>query len=131
MAKKDPDPVRLAERRIKKIKDFYAHLWSFILSNAFLLALNLLTSPGFLWALIPLLGWTVGLAFHAFDVFGYPGMGKDWEERMMEREIRRYQDRAGRLGLPEPEPEKEEQLDLPPLEKKKQADTLYKDEDLV
>ena len=129
MAKKDPDPVRLAERRVKKIKEFYSHLWSFIIVNAFLLALNLLTSPGFLWALIPMLGWGMGLAFHAFDVFGYPGMGKNWEERMMDREIRRYQQRTDRLGLPEPE--KEEQLDLPPLEKKKQADTLYKDEDLV
>lgn len=116
---KTTDPVKLAEKRVKAIKGFYGHLWSFILVNGFLLALNLLTSPGFLWALFPILGWGLGLAFHSFDVFGYPGFGKDWEQRMLEKERKRL------------EGEKEDTLELPELKKQKDPDTLYRDDELV
>lgn len=121
---KTTDPVKLAEKRVKEIKGYYGHLWSFILVNGFLLALNLLTSPGFLWALIPMLGWGIGLAFHTFEVYGYPGMGKDWEERMLEKEARKIQEQNRRLGVPE-----EEKLELPELKKK--PEELYKDDELV
>jgi hypothetical protein len=119
---KTTDPVKLAEKRVKAIKGFYGHLWSFILVNGFLLALNLLTSPGFLWALFPILGWGLGLAFHSFDVFGYPGFGKDWEQRMMEKELKKYRQ------LEQGE-EPEEGLELPELKKK--PEELYKDDELV
>ncbi|MFZ2898377.1 MAG: 2TM domain-containing protein [Saprospiraceae bacterium] len=123
MAKKI-DPVKLAEKRVKDVKEFYTHLWAFILCNIFLIALNLLISPGFMWSFIPLLGWGIGLAFHTFEVFGYPGMGRNWEERMLEKEARKIEEQNRRLGVPE-----EEKLDLPELKKK--PEELYKDDELV
>lgn len=122
---KTNDPLKLAEKRVKKVKEYYAHLWAFILCNLFLVALNLLISPGFLWSVISLLGWTVGLAFHTFEVFGYPGMGRNWEERMLEKETRKYEEIHKKLS---PSAE-EESLELPELEKK--ADSQYKEDEFV
>ncbi|WP_284460336.1 2TM domain-containing protein, partial [Chryseobacterium sp.] len=57
---------------------FYGNLTSFCLVIPFLAALNLLTAPGYLWFLWPMLGWGIGIAFHAVNVFG---IGKNWEEK--------------------------------------------------
>lgn len=71
-----------ARKRVKELKDYYGHLAVYLLVNSFLMALNLLTSPGDLWFLYPLLGWGIGLASHTFAVFGVPGVNdRAWEER--------------------------------------------------
>ncbi len=80
-----------AKKRVKAKKAFYQHLMSYAIVNLFLLALNLITSPGSLWFVFPMLGWGVGLAFHYVDVFGIPGfdiLSKEWEERQLEQELR-------------------------------------------
>jgi hypothetical protein len=51
----------LAHRRAQ----FWPHLSSYLAVNAFLIAINLLTSRGHFWAIWPLLGWGLGLFFHA------------------------------------------------------------------
>lgn len=126
---KEPDYIKLAQKRVKKVKDFVSHFSSWVIVGIFLLALNLLTSPGFLWALIPILGWGIGLAFHALEVFGFPGMGKDWEERMLEREAERLRSMGKRMGLPEVPEKEEEQLELPEI--KKEKDPNYRDDEFV
>lgn len=45
-----------------------AHIGSFIGVNAFLIMLNLSTSPGFPWALFPLFGWGIGMVNHINEV---------------------------------------------------------------
>ena len=130
---KEQDYIKEAKKRVKKVKDFLSHFYSWAITGIFLLALNLLTSPGFLWALIPILGWGIGLAMHAIDVFGFPGLGKNWEDEALKKEARRLKKRAQELDLDEPEApprQEQEQLDLPPL-KQKEAKTLYKDDELV
>ncbi len=68
--------------RVKELKDFYVHLGVYVLVNVFLIIINLLTSPGFFWAIFPLLGWGIGLGAHAVGLFGLFGIGgKAWEER--------------------------------------------------
>ncbi len=84
------EEVFKAKKRVKAKKAFFQHLMSYAIINLFLLVLNLLTSPGYLWFVFPLLGWGVGLAFHYVDVFGIPGfdiLSKEWEERELEREL--------------------------------------------
>lgn len=71
-----------AAKRVKELKEFYGNLTSFCLVIPFLAALNLLTAPGYLWFLWPMLGWGVGIAFHAVNVFG---IGRDWEERQIKK----------------------------------------------
>ena len=37
------------------------------------------------------MGWGIGIVFHAISTFGLPGLGKDWEDRLMERELERIE----------------------------------------
>ena len=69
-----------AKQRVEEIKGFYIHLVTYILVNAFLVILNLLSSPEYLWFIWPLLGWGIGLVIHAFSTFNNL-WGKSWEER--------------------------------------------------
>jgi hypothetical protein len=67
---------------------FYIHLTAFAVVNALLVAINLITSPGYLWFKWPLLGWGVGIFAHAIVVFALlkgPGI----KRRMIEKEMRK------------------------------------------
>ncbi len=80
-----------AKKQVQEIKGFYTHLATYILVNAFLFVLNVMYSPYSWWFYWPLFGWGIGLAFHAFGVFGRNMFfGKDWEEKkikeIMEKE---------------------------------------------
>ncbi|UCF70258.1 MAG: 2TM domain-containing protein [candidate division WOR-3 bacterium] len=85
---KDDEAYRRAKKRVEEIKGFYAHLIIFVAVNALLVLINLWTSPGFLWFLIPLVGWGIGLFFHAVFGFGLFGVfTKEWEEKKIEEYI--------------------------------------------
>ncbi|MCU7614500.1 2TM domain-containing protein [Chryseobacterium sp. GMJ5] len=71
-----------AARRVQELKKFYGNLTSYCLVIPFLLILNLLTSPEHLWFYWPMLGWGIGLAAHAANVFG---IGKNWEEKKIQQ----------------------------------------------
>ncbi len=71
-----------AKKRVEEMKGFYGHLISYVVVNIGLLVLNLLTSPKHLWFFWPMLGWGIGLLFHALKVFNYsPFFNKEWEDR--------------------------------------------------
>jgi hypothetical protein len=75
-----------ARQHVQAIKGFYVHLTVYILVNAGLWLINLLTSPAAFWFYWPLLGWGIGLAAHAVAVFGVAGwLGIDWEERQISK----------------------------------------------
>ncbi len=67
-----------ASRRVKEIKEFYGSLISYCIVIPVLVFINFRTFSGFQWFWFPMLGWGLGLVFHAFRVFGY---GKSWEEK--------------------------------------------------
>lgn len=121
------DPYELARKRVKKKKDFYSHLSTYLVVGAFFLILNYLTSPGRWWFYWPMLGWGIGLAFHYLDAFGVPGVGgldNDWEERAMDEELKK-------MGVDRKKtaPKKEEELELRELKKEKQKN--WDDSELV
>lgn len=71
-----------AKKRVKEIKGFYGNLISYILVISFLTFINLKYTPGHLWFYWPMLGWGIGVLFHAFGVFNiFPFFGDDWEEK--------------------------------------------------
>ena len=87
-----PEEIKKAKKKVKAKKGFYKHLTSFAIINAFLMFLNLFTSPAYLWFVFPLLGWGIGILFHYVDVFGVPGfdiLNQDWEERELQNELNR------------------------------------------
>lgn len=83
----DEERYLSARKKVDKLKAFYGHLASYIIVNAFILALiafNLDKGESF-WKFghfSTLFFWGIGLAFHAAGVFG-PDLflGKSWEER--------------------------------------------------
>jgi hypothetical protein len=79
---KEEDRYYKARKKVEEIKGFYGNLISYIVVNCFLIGINLVTSPKYLWFFWPLLGWGIGVLFHGLKVFNYmPFLGKDWEER--------------------------------------------------
>ncbi len=76
---------RKAEKKIIEIKGFYGNLISYVLVIGGLMALNLTTSPKYLWFLWPAMGWGIGLAYHGFSVFNVlPFMNCNWEQRKIQ-----------------------------------------------
>lgn len=67
--------------RIEELKGFYSHLASFVAVNLFLFAINVVSSPGSWWFVYPLFGWGIGLAIHAFNIFG---TNANWENRKLQ-----------------------------------------------
>ena len=78
-----------ARKRVQAVKGFYIHLAVYVIVNAGLVAINLLTSPHELWFYWPLAGWGIGLAINGFVVFMEGPFGADWEDR----KIRQYMER--------------------------------------
>ena len=70
-----------AKERVEKLKGFYGNLASYCLVIPVLIVINLNTNPHFQWFWFPMLGWGLGVTFHAFETFGY---GKTWEEKKIQ-----------------------------------------------
>ena len=70
-----------AKKRVEKLKGFYGNLISYCTVIPVLIIINLNTSSGFQWFWFPMLGWGMGITFHAMETFGY---GKNWEERKIQ-----------------------------------------------
>lgn len=86
-------------RRIRvKVRGLRKHITIYVLVNALLFLIDVFTAggPWFLW---PLLAWGIGLAAHWISVMQpdfADRVGKDWEDRMVERLARRRDDREDR-----------------------------------
>jgi hypothetical protein len=88
----EADLRRQAERRVDARRGFWSHATVFVIVNTGLAVLNLLSSPHYLWFLWPLFGWSIGLAAHAWGVFGsFPGD----RERAVAAEVERLRARQG------------------------------------
>ncbi|AZA85068.1 histidine kinase [Chryseobacterium lactis] len=72
-----------AQKRVKEIKGFYTNLISYCIIIPFLIFINLFSRSGNYWFWFPAVGWGIGLASHAFQVFG---VGGSWQEKKI-REI--------------------------------------------
>ena len=67
-----------AKDKVEQLKGFYGNLISYCVVIPVLIIINLQSSNNFQWFWFPMLGWGMGLTFHALETFGY---GKSWEER--------------------------------------------------
>jgi hypothetical protein len=75
-----------AVERLKKKREFYQHLLAYVLVNAFLVGLWALVSDGgFFWPVFSILGWGIGLAFHAWETFSWPAFSEEKIRREMDK----------------------------------------------
>ena len=74
---------RNAQRRLARLKGFYAHTTIFVLVILGLTGLNFWLGRPY-WVQWVLLGWGIGLLGHAIGVFGHRlGFTSDWEARKL------------------------------------------------
>lgn len=82
----EDDLRRAAERRADAKLAFRSHLMAYVVVNAGLIAINLITSPGEYWFIWPLMGWGVGLVAHGMATYVWTG---DSREQMIQKEMER------------------------------------------
>jgi len=78
-----------AIRRLKKKRDFQAHLLVYVLVNAFIVAIWAVTGSGFFWPIFPIIGWGIGVVLNAWDVYRVDEPDEDRIGREMEMLRRR------------------------------------------
>ena len=74
-----------ARKRVDAKIGLYVHLFIYIVMNILLAVLNLKYTPQYDWFYWPLLGWGIGIFFHAMGVFVFPS-GSTIKEKMIENE---------------------------------------------
>jgi hypothetical protein len=77
-----------AIERLKKKRDFKAHVLMYVTVNAFLVVIWAVSDSGFFWPIFPILGWGIGVVANAWEVYG--------RKPISEEEIRREVDRLRR-----------------------------------
>lgn len=77
-----------ASRRVMARIYLYLHFLVYAGVNAALIYINLATSPEYWWFKWPLLGWGLGLFFHAIATVFY-SEASDLKGRMIEKELSR------------------------------------------
>lgn len=72
--------------RLRKKREFAAHLLAYVMVNTLLVVVWAVSGAGFFWPIFPMMGWGIGLVFHAWDTYG----GTPSEERIR-REMERLE----------------------------------------
>ena len=77
-----------ATMRVNAKMGLYVHLVVYACVMSFLVVINLMSSTSYYWFRWPMLGWGIGVAFHALGVFAFT-KGGGLRERMIEDELQR------------------------------------------
>ena len=79
-----------AVKQLRKRRDLDRHVLVYLLVNAFLVGIWLLTGDGgFFWPIFPMAGWGIAVALNAWDVW----RGGEFTPAAIERQMRRLQNR--------------------------------------
>jgi hypothetical protein len=72
--------------RLKKKRDFRTHLFMYVAVNVMLIVIWAITSDGgFFWPIFPILGWGIGVAGNAWDVYGRKPLTEEQIQREQQR----------------------------------------------
>ena len=81
-------PRDRAVQRLKKRRDFRAHLLVYVLVNGFLVVIWAITGSGYFWPVFPIAAWGIGLVLNAWDVY--------WRQEITEQDIEHEMEREDR-----------------------------------
>ncbi len=76
-------------RRMRMKLGFTWHAAAFVMANATMITINLRFSPGVMWFVWPLAAWAVGLAAHAYAVFGGGSLSEAEIQAQVQAELAR------------------------------------------
>jgi hypothetical protein len=89
----DVELRRLAIRRADMKLAFRSHLLAYVVVNAGLVAIYVMTSLGdYFWPIWPMLGWGIGIGAHAASVYMN---GEGMRDRLIEEELERLRKTRG------------------------------------
>jgi hypothetical protein len=92
------DLRRQARERLVKKRDFKTHVFIYLLVNAVLVGIWAIATPDALfWPIFPILGWGIGVAANAWDVF----VRKPITEAEIDREEDRLRGRGATTWSPD------------------------------
>jgi two-component system LytT family sensor kinase len=76
-----------ARKHVEELKEFYYSLISYCIVIPFLIFIWYTYTPHTIqWFWFPMIGWGIGLTFHAYKVFVNDGvLGRNWEKRKIEK----------------------------------------------
>ena len=82
----DFERYQKAKKQVQELKGFYSHLLSYVIVMIVIIYINLKYTPEVLWFIWTLLGWGIGIFFHAMRVFNFfPFFNKDWEKNKIKQ----------------------------------------------
>ncbi len=113
----------IAKKRVKKKKKFHKSIGEYVTTAVILLVVNLLTSPGFMWSLIPISIFVILIGVDYFKFYGPFKKDEVWEYKEYQKELKKLK--------PHDSSEKETVLDLKNLEKEKEKRKSWDEGDLV
>ncbi|HEU4759314.1 MAG TPA: 2TM domain-containing protein [Dehalococcoidia bacterium] len=88
----EDDEYRRARRRVRRTMGFYRHVSTFITVILVLLLIDIVTGPKDFWVQWVALVWGIILLLHFLNIFAFDAiLGREAEQRMIERELRRRQ----------------------------------------
>lgn len=95
----DFERYKKAQKQVQEIKGFYGNLTSYVVVISVLVFINLRYSPKHLWFFYPMLGWGIGVFFHAMRVYNlFPFFNKEWEEKKIKQFIEEEKREANRYN---------------------------------
>tara|TARA_R110002050_G_scaffold233604_1_gene369511 strand:+ start:47209 stop:47631 length:423 start_codon:yes stop_codon:yes gene_type:complete len=111
----DKDQLELiqnAQKRIKQKKRLYAHFVVFLIGSVFIIVLNLVLGFGkdfkileTDWFVFAILAWLFLLLYHVINVFvSHKLIGKDWEQKQLEKLVAKQKKRIEELSKELPIP---------------------------
>jgi len=77
-----------ALRRLKKQRDFSSHVVSYVIVNVVLVVIWYFSGRGYFWPMWVMIGWGIGVAFNAYDVYGRREITEEDIRREIERQRR-------------------------------------------
>ena len=78
--------------------EYRHHLMAYLIIIGALGLINLMTTPGYLWVVWPMIGWGIGIAFHTADTFMVDDDKLERGAHRMLRRERRRQRRRERIS---------------------------------
>lgn len=79
-----------AREQVKELKEFYMHLFTYFVTIVFLLIVNLISNPEYLWVKWTAIGWGIGVIMHAIHVFDTSSLfSSQWEEREVQKRLKK------------------------------------------
>lgn len=90
---------RRARKQARAIRGFYIHLAVYCVTIPVLIAINLTFVPDFYWFPFSMLGWGIGVAFHAMEVYKFtPFLGRNWEQKKIRQFIEEEKARLDKIN---------------------------------